>query len=129
MQADDYCSNLPMDCRFQPKYQRLQFKLGTQNYYLVRTEDDLPKIEFRQRYNKMDKKSNLFQHPTFRPYLNSVETDSGIYSALENSYEVSSHFRHEKWLDPTMLIDRMLQRLNNLDLNISIALGHILSVK
>ena len=28
-----------------------------------------------------------------------------------------------------MLIDRMLQRLNNLDLNISIALGHILSEK
>ena len=49
-QADDFCSNLPMDCRFQHKYQRLQFKLGTRNYYLVRTEDDLPNIEFRKRY-------------------------------------------------------------------------------
>ena len=42
---------------------------------------------------------------------------------------MSPHDHREKKQDPTVLIDKMLQRLDSLDLNISIALGHILSEK
>ena len=59
-QADDFCSNLQMDGRFQHRYQHLQFKLGTQNYYLVRTEDNILKIEFRKRYNNKKKDQTSF---------------------------------------------------------------------
>ena len=48
---------------------------------------------------------------------------------MENPHDVSSHDHREKRQDPTVLIDNMIQRINNLDLNISIALGHILSEK
>ena len=55
-----------------------------------------------------------------------MEVDSGVYSALENS-NISLCFNREQRLDPLILIDKMVQRLNNLDLSISIALGNIMS--
>ena len=63
-----------------------------------------------------------------RPISNSADVDSGVYSALENT-NISLCFNREKRLDPLILIDKMMQSLNNLDLSISIALGNILSEK
>ena len=57
-----------------------------------------------------------------------MEVDSGVYSALENS-NISLCFNREKRLDPLILMENMMQRLNNLDLSISIALGNIMSEK
>ena len=62
-----------------------------------------------------------------RPNSNSIEVDSGIYSA--NDVNIHLCFHRAKRLDPMMLIDKMMQRLDSLDLNISIALGNILSEK
>ena len=62
-----------------------------------------------------------------RPNSNSVEVDSGIYST--NDANIHLCFHPAKRLDPMMLIDKMMQRLDSLDLNISIALGNILSEK
>ena len=120
-----------MDCQFQQKYQRLQFKLETQNYYLVRSKDNFPKIEFGRRQVLRFISATTYNLPfiPFRP--NSVEVDSGVYSATENHNNVNIywHLNREKKLDPTLLIDKMIQRLDNLDLNISIALGKIMSEK
>ena len=63
----------------------------------------------------------------FRPNSNSIEVDSGIYSA--NDVNIHLCFNRAKRSDPMMIIDKMMQRLDSLDLNISIALGHILSEK
>ena len=63
----------------------------------------------------------------FRPNSNSIEVDSGIYSA--NDVNIHLCFNRAKRSDPMMLIDKMMQRLDSLDLNISIALGNILSEK
>ena len=63
----------------------------------------------------------------FRPNSNSIEVDSGIYSA--NDVNIHLCFNRAKRSDPMMIIDKMMQRLDSLDLNISIALGNILSEK